>query len=90
MAAKYFLRAGLVQSGDASHLGGKLVAGPFDLRKWLTAELDYLNIANDDPCCLTSTVNPPAPTMRPMRYNVTAGNMQYYSTEGIWVDISAF
>ena len=86
---KYFIRAGAVKSNQPPLPSGKTVApnaplsnGLFDLHRWLRNELTFLGIGFNDACC------PNDPTAQPVRFNTTAGHLQYYnSVSNTWVTV---
>lgn len=81
MNTQYFLQDGQIlkynQKANPS--------GLFSLNKFIKKMLTLFHVSFVDDCCESS------PTSAPMRYNITAGNMQYYNADTqAWVDISAF
>jgi hypothetical protein len=89
----YAIRSGFVSSGsDSAHsaYGAKLIKGPFFLLKWLSQALAYLGVSAQDPCCISSTANPPIAISRPIRYNQTTSHMEYQNTSGVWTAIAGF
>lgn len=88
MAAKYFLKAGLVYSttpgASTSSKQKPLTAGPFDLHLWLKRELSNLGVAQFDNCCAQDPLN------TPIRYNQTASKIQYLAANGTWTNLTTF
>lgn len=84
---KYFIKAGYVRS-NAKAAGGGALAGPnhplsdgmFDLHRWLRNELVALSVSNVDTCCT------PDATSQPVRFNTTAGHLQYL-LNGVWTTV---
>lgn len=90
MATKYYIRAGFVESNQPPKAGGNVTGpnaplsnGRFDLHYWLKRELASLSVSAVDACCT------PDPTNLPMRYNQTAGKLQYLNA-GIWTNLTTF
>lgn len=87
MATKYYIRAGFVESnqpplpsGQVRSPNAPLSNGKFDLRRWIKNELNFLSVAAVDPCCT------PDPTNQPVRFNTTAGHLQYL-LNGVWTTV---
>lgn len=86
MPAKYFIRAGYVESnarpgasGSTTGPNAPLSNGKFDLHRWLRGELNAVGVQVMDPCCDT------AATLAPLRYNVTTGHIQYLNpSTSVW------
>lgn len=52
--------------------------------KWLKKHAAKMGLVIVDPCCTQDLSN------RPMRYNVSTGNMQYLDATQTWIDITSF
>lgn len=89
MAVKYYIRAGFVESNartspqaNVTGPNAPLSNGKFDLHRWLRGELTFLGIGFNDACCTND------PTAQPVRFNTTAGHLQYYnSVSNTWVTV---
>lgn len=91
MPAKYYIRAGFVESNARAGAAGNSIGpnaplsnGKFDLHRWLRSELASLNVMNVDACCT------PDPTLLPLRYNFTLSKIQYLNTSGVWTSLASF
>lgn len=71
---RYFIKAGNWSSFSQSE-------EDLDLERFIDKILKWSNVTHDPTCCTKN------PLSRPVRFNQTAGELQYLNTSNVWVAV---
>lgn len=83
MVTRFFIQEGLIiKKTSNAPADNQDAAGLFSLDKWFKKLLSRYGIAFNDKCCTNDPIN------QPVRFNTTAGHLEYFQTStDTWVTV---